>query len=211
MEGRYDHLFSEDSVTPDLGVPPDTSQGNRYDHFFDGLDSPEEEIITPEVASELPVTSPLFSKPEVPETPSFQEQMPDTIASGSDLGEQYPIVPDQPVQPDQRIFQAGDLIDSLKSGSYDMAGRMLNLWADKERAYRENPELYMQKIAGLSPYAGLGAMFGGEPGYTEAQAQVSKEQEIALLEEASKWFEKSSALGRPLSWKETEFGTNFLD
>ena len=105
MATQFDHLFPETSATPDLGGQP---KGNQFAHFFDGLDSPEEEIITPEVASELPVTSPLFSKPEVPETPSFQEDIwADTIASGSDSGEQYPIVPDQPVQPDQRIFQAG--------------------------------------------------------------------------------------------------------
>ena len=243
MATKYDHLFSEDSATPDLGVQADISQGGRYDHLFDGLDSPEEEIIPTEVAEQLPETSPLHLKPTDPvqtiipqtghhpevksarswTTPkpavhasprrdgekiyTFEDQMPDSVASGARVG-QPKIVPDQP---EQKVFTTDDLVDSLKSGSYGLAGRMLNLWADKEKAYRENPDLYMQKIAGLSPYAAIGASMMGPPKYRPDQEKLSKEQEIELLEEAEKWFKKSSELGRPLSWKETEFGTNFTD
>ena len=241
MAGRYDHLFSEDSATPDLGVQADISQGGRYDHLFDGLDSPEEEIISQEVAEQLPETSPLHLKPSppvpaqfeagatlpfpmpkpvVPETRPYSPQIRDTDPTEpiQPSSADYPMYYDHPITMDMeepqeqpKAFTNTDLIDSLKSGSYGLAGRMLNLWADKEKAYRENPDLYMQKIAGLSPYAAIGASMMGPPKYSPDQEKLSKEKEIELLEEAEKWFKKSSDLGRPLSWKETEFNVNFTD
>ena len=211
MAGRYDHLFSEDSATPDLGVQADISQGGRYDHLFDGLDSPEEEIISQEVAEQLPETSPLHLKPSppvpaqfeagatlpfpmpkpvVPETRPYSPQIRDTDPTEpiQPSSADYPMYYDHPITMDMeepqeqpKAITNTDLIDSLKSGSYGLAGRMLNLWADKEKAYRENPDLYMQKIAGLSPYAAIGASMMGPPKYSPDQEKLSKEKEICLL------------------------------
>lgn len=83
--------------------------------------------------------------------------------------------------------------------------------ADKERAYRENPDLYLEKIAGLSPYAALGASMGGLPSYDEAAKLRSQEHEEKLLAEGSKYLKESSDLGRPLTWEETENFSTFLD
>ena len=186
----------------DLDTPSDDEDYSAgIDSFKQqfGVASPAPQTATPTA----PLTDTIIPPEELPPGPKLN-----ITPSNRHL---YPHLTDEQAKEHEKVFEFGDILPSLESGYKRTWGNILNLMADKERAYRENPDLYLEKIGGLSPYAALGASMGGLPSYDEAAKLRSQEHEEKLLAEGSKYLKESSDLGRPLTWEETENFSTFLD
>ena len=183
----------------DLDTPSDDED------YSAGIDSFKQQfgVASPAPQAAAPLTDTIIPPEELPPGPKLN-----ITPSNRHL---YPHLTDEQAKEHEKVFEFGDILPSLESGYKRTWGNILNLMADKERAYRENPDLYLEKIGGLSPYAARGASMGGLPSYDEAAKLRSQEHEEKLLAEGSKYLKESSDLGRPLTWEETENFSTFLD
>ena len=202
FENALNNVYSPEKITtPKVPVVP--AAPTLTDTIIPAAE-PVQTIIPEGMESALDWTTPVLeTKPELPPGPKLN-----ITPSNRHL---YPHLTDEQAREHEKVFEFGDILPSLESGYKRTWGNILNLMADKERAYRENPDLYLEKIAGLSPYAALGASMDGLPSYDEAAKLRSQEHEEKLLAEGSKYLKESSDLGRHLTWEETENFSTFLD
>ena len=116
----------------DLDTPSDDEDYSAgIDSFKQqfGVASPAPQTATPTA----PLTDTITPPVEVPPGPKLN-----ITPSNRHL---YPHLTDEQAREHEKVFEFGDILPSLESGYKRTWGNILNLMADKESAYRENPDI----------------------------------------------------------------------